>query len=249
MRTFLMKEHTVIIQKYITNPLLVNQRKFDIRVFAMVTSINGVNQGYYYQEGYIRTSSREFDLEELDDRFVHLTNDAIQKHDEEYGKYEFHNKLSYTDMNKYVENMFIGKSFFKDVEPQIKEQVTDTIRAVANKLNVNRRQHCFEVFGYDFMVDTNFKVWLIEVNSNPCLETSSSLLSRIIPNMLDNAFKIALDPIFISNSKKHHNEPHVGENKFELVYNSTVYGEQNSSLHLISEDENDADEVFSEDEN
>ena len=149
-------------------------------------------------------------------------------------------------MNKYIENNFSGKSFVKDIEPQIRELVTDTIKAVANKLNVNRRQHCFEVFGYDFMVDTNFKVWLIEVNSNPCLETSSSLLSRIIPNMLDNAFKIALDPIFInSNSKKY---DHVGENKFQLVYNSTVYEEQNSSINMISEDENDADEIFSGDE-
>ena len=149
-------------------------------------------------------------------------------------------------MHKYIENNFEGKSFFQHIEPQIKELVTDTIRAVANKLNVKRRQHCFEVYGYDFMVDTNFKVWLIEVNSNPCLDTSSSLLSRIIPNMLDNAFKIAIDPIFTSSSKKY---DHVGENKFELVYSSTVYKEQDASLHLISEDENDADEVFSEDDN
>jgi hypothetical protein len=72
----------------------------------------------------------------------------------------------------------------------------DTFKATAHKLDNKRRLHGFEVFGYDFMIDSNFKVWLIEVNTNPCLDTSCSLLSRIIPTMLDNAFHIAVDPLF-----------------------------------------------------
>lgn len=46
------------------------------------------------------------------------------------------------------------------------------------------------------MIDQNFKVWLIEVNTNPCLELSSPLLARIIPSMIENALKIGLDPLF-----------------------------------------------------
>ena len=46
------------------------------------------------------------------------------------------------------------------------------------------------------MLDEDYKVYLIEINTNPCLETGCNLLSRLIPNMLDNAFRIALDPIF-----------------------------------------------------
>ena len=46
------------------------------------------------------------------------------------------------------------------------------------------------------MIDDNCKVWLIEVNTNPCLELSSPVLARIIPQMLDNAFRIAVDPLF-----------------------------------------------------
>ena len=43
----------------------------------MMTSINGMTKGYYYDDGYIRTSSKEFCLEELGNRFIHLTNDAV----------------------------------------------------------------------------------------------------------------------------------------------------------------------------
>ncbi len=41
----------------------------------------------------------------------------------------------------------------------------------------------------DYMIDEDFKVFLIEVNTNPCLELSSTLLARLIPNMIENAFK------------------------------------------------------------
>ena len=47
------------------------------------------------------------------------------------------------------------------------------------------------------MIDENFKPWLLEVNTNPCLELSAPHLARIIPSMLENAFRIALDPVFL----------------------------------------------------
>lgn len=39
------------------------------------------------------------------------------------------------------------------------------------------------------MIDDNFKVWLIEVNTNPCLELSCPLLARIIPALIENLFR------------------------------------------------------------
>lgn len=48
----------------------------------------------------------------------------------------------------------------------------------------------------DFMVDENFKPWLIEVNTNPCLELSSSVLERLIPYVVENVLRIGLDSQF-----------------------------------------------------
>ena len=87
--------HTNIIQKYIERPLLINNRKFDIRCYGMLTSVNGNMKGYFYEDGYIRTSCKEFSLDNLSNRFVHLTNDAVQKKSEDYGKFENGNKMSY----------------------------------------------------------------------------------------------------------------------------------------------------------
>ena len=87
--------HTHIIQKYIDRPLLFQGRKFDIRAYGMLTSINSNIKGYFYEDGYLRTSSKEFTLQNLKSKFVHLTNDAVQCHADNYGKFENGNKLSY----------------------------------------------------------------------------------------------------------------------------------------------------------
>jgi hypothetical protein len=218
-------EHTYIIQKYIEKPFLVYKRKFDIRCFALLTSINNVLQCYFYEEGYIRTSSKKFSCSDINDLFIHLTNDAVQKKSENYGKYENGNKMTYEEFQKYLDlNCSDKMNFFEQVLPKMKEMVKDSVKAVFLKIDPERRGHSFEVFGYDFMLDENLKPWLIEVNTNPCLELSCAHLARIIPNMLDNAFRICLDPLFP--------EPLVGpkrptaasSNRFELIFHSYTDG-------------------------
>ena len=71
-----------------------------------------------------------------------------------------------------------------------------SMNSVKSKLNKNNRINCFEIFGYDFMIDSEGKAWLIEVNNNPCLDESSSILKQYIPRMVDDAFRLTLDCIF-----------------------------------------------------
>jgi hypothetical protein len=53
-----------------------------------------------------------------------------------------------------------------------------------------------EIFGFDYFLDEQFNVYLIEVNTNPCIEESSPLLEELLPRMLDDAFSLTLDQIF-----------------------------------------------------
>ena len=84
----------------------------------------------------------------------------------------------------------------RDLFPRMERLVTDTFRAVYNKVDPSRNQNGFEIFGYDFMIDEDFKVYLIEVNTNPSFEVCCPLMARIIPELLDNSFRLSLDPIY-----------------------------------------------------
>lgn len=213
-------KHTSIVQKYIENPFLVSKRKFDIRVYCLITCFNGILQGYYYNEGYLRTSSKAFSLN-LTDKFIHLTNDAVQKRSEEYGKYENGNKMSYNEFQKYLDlnTTFQSSDFTDSVLPKIKQIISLTIKSTAKSLLESQKNFTFEVLGYDFILDSQLKPWLLEANTNPCLEISSSHLARIIPNMLDNALQISIDSIFQTISLKPETQI-LPENRFELVYHS-----------------------------
>ena len=91
---------------------------------------------------------------------------------------------------------------YDDLVPKMKEHVKMTMLAVRRKINRNNRKHCFEIFGYDFMIDANLHTWLIEANTNPCLEESSAILEMLLPRMLDDAFKLTIDRMFEAPSEE-----------------------------------------------
>mmetsp|Transcript_29337 Transcript_29337/g.44198 ORF Transcript_29337/g.44198 Transcript_29337/m.44198 type:complete len:246 (-) Transcript_29337:477-1214(-) len=89
------KNFTFVIQKLIEKPLLYLGRKFDIRCWVLLNSSDG--KVYMYGEPYVRTSSKEystFDPLGPDQIFMQLTNNAIQKDAEDYGKFEEGNIIS-----------------------------------------------------------------------------------------------------------------------------------------------------------
>ena len=108
------------------------------------------------------------------------------------------------------------------------KMTTDIYRACHGKLDPKRRLNSMEVFGLDFMIDDEFKPYLIEVNTNPCLELCCPLLARLIPNMLENALKIGLDGVFLPPEGFSGKKAFIGdaspENKFELVFDSRIDG-------------------------
>lgn len=69
------------------------------------------------------------------------------------------------------------------------------------------------------MVTDNYKVYLIEVNSNPCLDTSSDpVMQKLIPHMLDSAFRLAIDPIFPASRANIKRQLEVRTNLFKLLF-------------------------------
>ena len=51
----------------------------------------------------------------------------------------------------------------------MKDIIIYSILSAKNYLNPNNRQNCFELFGYDFLIDEDYRIWLLEINTNPYL--------------------------------------------------------------------------------
>lgn len=109
--------------------------------------MNGCLKGYFYEEGYLRTSSREYNTKDLSNKLIHLTNDAIQKKAEDYGKYESGNKLSYVDFQQFLDKHHSDKNidFERDLLPQLRQMTCDCIRAVYGLIDPLKRINTFEV--------------------------------------------------------------------------------------------------------
>lgn len=89
----------------------------------------------------------------------------------------------------------------------------DVYHSSKKTLNPNKRKNCFEFLGFDFLIDEDMRVWLIEVNTNPYLGIPNEYIKELLPKMIDDLFEIVLDPVF---------KPEQGgissSNKFELLY-------------------------------
>ena len=76
--------------------MLLNNRKFDIRVWVIVTHNCDI---FFCQKGYIRTSCEIYDLDSKD-LYVHLTNNAVQRYCDNYGQFEQGNCIKFEDFHK-----------------------------------------------------------------------------------------------------------------------------------------------------
>ena len=162
-----------VVQEYIQNPLLYNGRKFDIRVFAMMS---GDKPNMYMVPMLLcRTSSYPFTLNNFDNLYIHITNHVIQKESPDYEKYEKGNIL--------ILNL--------DILPQIKEIIKDVFNASLPYIGPLYKTS-FEIFGFDFMVTDTMKVKLIEVNENPSLKFDNPEVDTLIKNIILDAIDISM---------------------------------------------------------
>lgn len=200
-----------IIQKYIEKPLLFKGRKFDIRIWAIAT---GKHELFYYRHGYLRTSSSEYDPHGTDN-FIHLTNNCLQKYGNNYGAYEKGNTLSFKDFQDYLNEDFsqYNLNFSEHFLPRIKDLMIDSYLSAKKTIHKGKRRTVFEFLGFDFLIDEDFRVWLIEVNTNPYLGVPNEYIEDLLPKMLDDMLEITLDHYIPPKNPKIRKE-----NDFELLY-------------------------------
>ena len=185
----------IMIQKYLEKPLLYQGRKFDIRIWVLFIT-NRENEIFIFKEGHLKAASLQYNPDS-DDLFIHLTNYSVQKYHSHFSELEIGNEIPFHDFQFELDIKHTLKNFRKDIYPKIVRIVRLTGGAAKKgKMNFMGFKNCFEIFGYDFILDENYKPYLLEINSNPGLEFSSPLIKKLLPRMIDDAFKLTIDEEF-----------------------------------------------------
>ena len=181
-----------VVQKYVDRPLLLKGYKFDIRLYALVTSFHPLRI-FLYQEGLVRFATEKYDTESegLSNQFAHLTNYSINKNSQTKDVVKegigAGCKWKWTQL---VQNELLptyGERAISLLQDRIEHAVLLTCLAVAS--DIPKQSCCFELFGFDVIVDQQLKPWVLEVNTSPALSTDSAIDKEVkeplIADMVD----------------------------------------------------------------
>ena len=178
-----------VVQHYIHRPFLINDLKFDLRVYALVTCCDPLRI-FLYDEGLVRFCTEKYQAPRQDNLGIacmHLTNYAVNKHNVNF---EADNSTSDSlegskwSLNSLKEWMESNGHDWEKIWEDIGDMVVKTVISVQSILSYfyqsafpidNDGLSCFEILGLDVMLDHKCKPWLIEVNHSPSFNTDTDL--------------------------------------------------------------------------
>nr|KAF6503266.1 tubulin tyrosine ligase like 5 [Molossus molossus] len=193
-------EENILVSRYINNPLLIDDFKFDVRLYVLVTSYDPLVI-YLYEEGLARFATVRYDqgAKNIRNQFMHLTNYSVNKKSGDYVSCDdpevedYGNKWSMSAMLRYLKQE--GRdttALMANVEDLIIKTIISAELAIATacKTFVPHRCSCFELYGFDVLIDSTLKPWLLEVNLSPSLACDAPLDLKIKASMISDMFTV-----------------------------------------------------------
>uniref|UniRef100_A0A672UVL7 Tubulin tyrosine ligase like 10 n=2 Tax=Strigops habroptila TaxID=2489341 RepID=A0A672UVL7_STRHB len=183
-----------IVQRYIQQPLLLEGKKFDVRSYLLIACT--APYVLFFAQGYVRLTCVNYDAAS-DDLTVHLTNQYMQKKNSLYSQLKDETIWRMEHFNSYVNEKFrkpkgLPKDWvFTVFTKRMKQIILQCFLAAKHKLD--RKLGYFDLLGCDFLIDENFKVWLLEMNANPALHTNCEVLKDIIPAIVYESLDLVLE--------------------------------------------------------
>eukprot|EP01017_Pseudomicrothorax_dubius_P040157 TRINITY_DN6245_c0_g2_i2.p1 TRINITY_DN6245_c0_g2~~TRINITY_DN6245_c0_g2_i2.p1 ORF type:complete len:778 (-),score=219.61 TRINITY_DN6245_c0_g2_i2:841-3174(-) len=220
------KESQWVAQKYIENPLIIRGRKFDIRQWVLVRDWNPL-EVWFYAECYVRFGAEQYDPTKFGNKFAHLTNNSIVKYSEHFDTSEIEgNMWTCAEFAAFLKEMTGRDVFEEEIQPRMKQIVVWSLECVQDM--VESRRNTVELYGYDFMVDDDLKPWLIEINSSPAMDYSTTVTERLVKLVMEDTAKVIVD--YASARKKERRKIDTG--LFEMIHRGSEVTEQVKTVGL-----------------
>lgn len=185
---------THVAQEYLTNVLLIDGYKFDLRVYVVVKSIDPL-EIHICNEGLARFSTIPYENptnKNLHETYMHLTNYSLNKKSTTFNKSEKEDEGSKRKMTAVFRQMERMGHDTNALWREIENIVCKTMIAVVGELKVEYqaalppgkpRPSCFQVLGFDILIMRDLKPLLLEVNSNPSLSITAE--QEVAPGVVE----------------------------------------------------------------
>nr|XP_030737881.1 inactive polyglycylase TTLL10 isoform X2 [Globicephala melas] len=168
-----------VVQRYIQNPLLLDGKKFDVRSYLLIACT--MPYMVFFGHGYARLTLGLYDPHSSD-LCGHLTNQFMQKKSPLYLLLKDDTVWSMEHLNRHINDKFRKAKrlprdwVFTTFAKRMQQIMAHCFLSVKSKLKC--KLGYFDLIGCDFLIDENFKVWLLEMNSNPALHTNCEVLKE-----------------------------------------------------------------------
>lgn len=182
-------EEQVLVSKYVADPLCIDGHKCDLRVYVLVTSFDPLII-YLYEEGLVRLATVKYDrnADNLWNPCMHLCNYSINKYHSDYIKSsdvhdeDVGHKWTLSALLRHLKSQ---KCDTRQLMCSIEDLIIKSILACAQsiisacRMFVPSGNNCFELYGFDILIDDTLKPWLLEINLSPSMGVDSPLDNKV----------------------------------------------------------------------
>ena len=158
-----------VIQRYVASPLLVGGYKFDLRIYVLVSSCHPLRI-HLFEDGLCRFGTVPYSKQTYSDIHAHLTNFSINKNSPTYEECKDvigpNNKWTLRRLSEYLKSRGVPMA---EIMVKIKALVILSLVTLPSIVPRTSSGTCFELFGFDVIIDSDLKPWLLEVNTSPAL--------------------------------------------------------------------------------
>ena len=188
----------LIAQRYVENPFLINKKKFDFRAYLVIASMDPLM--ILYHDGFVKISLDDYDAESSD-LTSHLTNTKVAENkvkalnvtEEERKELLKDQGWSFSHFEEYMRQTHrVDATWMDSVRAYLKQTMFHLVRMNLDKLL--RHPQVYELYGLDFLLDTELHLWFIETNLTPSIgsttEEKKAVNVKLIRDLLDLEFAL-----------------------------------------------------------
>lgn len=185
-----------IIQRYIKSPLLLNQRKSEMRVYWLIASLDPLRV-LIFNEGTVRLNSLPYKLDDFDNQLIHVTNVHQQYKHPDFDP-DTVLKWSYARLNSYLyeQGKTTETNFTENIlMPKLKKYLAYVVKSGRDGFykDYPSKGECFGVYGADVILDDQLNPYISEIQKGPGLSFDDPIKKNVIPPMLGEAARIMFE--------------------------------------------------------